>query len=868
MNEVFQRTVLSNNVLNTPWEVTYGPDGYLWITESQGYKAYRMDPNTGATTTILDISKGSTSTELTTNEHNTFNAQFNASDLNGISGTWYTKVPWPQGGFAGLAIHPQFNSGKPYVYISYVHKFDSASITSNGGYYYKNSIVRFTYNSGTGKLESPITICDTLPGSSDHNSQRMIIAPVVKNGTDYLFYGQGEMGAGQLVNQWRPNYAQDTGHYHGKILRFNLEPDGDADTIDQWIPNDNPYCKTRQSAVWCIGFRNNQGFAYDTTYGVLYGSSHGPYSDDEINIIQRYKNYGHPLVEGYAADGNYNGTKTPGLKTSYTAGVPYSTSTGLSTLSPIGDEQHNADSITASGYASYKDPLFSAYPGPDASTGSSLSIDSIWRNTTGANANWPSEAWSGLDIYKNTVIPGWKNSLVACGLKWGRLLRLKLGTGNSTIVPTNGADTVAYFQGKNRYRDIAFNPNGKDMYVSMESSTSSGPAAGVATVPQCTNCVIKYTFLGYADNGGKSSIPDAIDVTDTSSLSYSYINTVDSATTITIDNTNNNIWVPITGPDGNILAEIYANGNNLGTVKTAFYKHAGGNRISNGIHYLNRNITITPQTQPSTPVKVRFYLTQSEYDTLHLDGLSGVSSISNLKILKNEDACGAAIQSTTTLFLPKYEEAHGTSGYMLQSDSIPHFSSFYFANANIALPLNLLSFKGSLQNNNTVLDWQTTNEINTSEFVIERGIDGKNFQQIGITAAKGSTNKNSYTFTDYGVTRQSSLILYYRLKMVDKDGHFIYSDVVIITLPAVTGKITVFPNPTHNEFNVSISSTTDSKIQWSMTDNAGRVVMQNSVDVKKGVNSITISTEKLSTGFYFLSVSGGGFDEKIKLEKL
>ena len=56
MNEVWQRTILSNSLITTPWEVTYGPDGYLWVTGSHDYKAYRMDPNTGTKTTILDLS--------------------------------------------------------------------------------------------------------------------------------------------------------------------------------------------------------------------------------------------------------------------------------------------------------------------------------------------------------------------------------------------------------------------------------------------------------------------------------------------------------------------------------------------------------------------------------------------------------------------------------------------------------------------------------------------------------------------------------------------------------------------------------------------------------------------------------------------
>ena len=303
MKEVYQQTILSGaNLIADPWEVIYGPDNYLWITEAKGYKVYRMDPNTGSKTTVLDISQGST---FFSAPDNAFNAQFIIATNN------------PQGGLAGMALHPKFmdaTTPQNYVYVSYVHTYVGGS--SPTGIFYTNRLVRFTYNTGTGKLESPVSLCDTLPGSSDHNSQRMIIAPV--GGTYYLFYASGDMGAGQFGNRLRAQKAQNQASYEGKILRFNLISDGDAG-LAAWIPNDNPYAST--SAVWSMGIRNNQGFAYDTARNILYGSSHGPYTDDEINIIEPAKNYGHPLVIGFAADNNYNGS---------TAGAPLTDNSGVS----------------------------------------------------------------------------------------------------------------------------------------------------------------------------------------------------------------------------------------------------------------------------------------------------------------------------------------------------------------------------------------------------------------------------------------------------------------------------------------------------------------------------------------------------------
>ncbi len=182
------------------------------------------------------------------------------------------------------------------------------------------------------------------------------------------------MGAGQgnATNRARTIRSQFPDSYEGKILRFNLVEDGDAvqtpATINynRWIPNDNPYNTMlgKQSAVWNIGQRNNQGFVYDTAAHILYGSSHGAYSDDEINILERGRNYGHPLVIGFAADGNYNGTTTPSTSTSISAGAPFPVGSGNSTCAPIGNEAANAAIINGNGNGLIKILFFLAIPEP------------------------------------------------------------------------------------------------------------------------------------------------------------------------------------------------------------------------------------------------------------------------------------------------------------------------------------------------------------------------------------------------------------------------------------------------------------------------------------------------------------------------
>lgn len=830
MGEVYHQQILSApQILADPWEVTYGPDNTLWLTESKGYRVYRIHPQTGVRDTVLDISQGST---FLPPGDQPFNCQF----ANGAGA---------QGGCAGLALHPDFMAAvnpKNFVYISYVHTQVSASV-------FVNRVVRFTFNTGTGRLESPVSLCDTLPGSNDHNSQRMIIAPV--GGVPFLFYASGDMGAGQFANVNRVQKAQFPQSYEGKILRFNLEPDGNPGTLDRWIPDTNPFNATLgvQSAVWATGIRNNQGFAFDPALGLLYGSSHGPFSDDEINVLESGRNYGHPLVIGFA-EGNVNNT-TAGAAPNMIPGHP-------SSCPVITNEVTNAASLGAA----YKDPLFSAYPNSVAFP----NIFNLWNTTTGGNAQWPSEGWSGMDLYTHTLVPGWYKSLVSASLKWGRLVRTRLGATGQTTAPANTVnDTISYFGSTNRFRDLAFAPNGKDIYVVMDrNSTTSGPSALNPVVPACAGCVQKYSFLGYADNAGKSSIPLSIQVTTAAPGSCA------TATTVTIDAANSNYWVPITGPDGNIMAEIFANGQTLGTVTASFYIHGGSNRQAGGVRYLNRNLTITPQFQPVTPVKVRLYFSKTEFDALDADPVSGITGIGDIRILKNADPCSADIQSSTQLIVPQYAETHGPDGYMVQAD-INGFSSFYFGAFNISLPLQLLTFTGQLQSDGTaLLRWKTAQETNTSHFEVERSLDGQQFSPIGRVAAAGeSTRELAYDFTDRDASRQGVSLLYYRLRLADRDGAYRYSPVVRIILADWTGRVQVLPNPFRQSVTVVMQSEETGAVNWQLSDAAGKRLARGRVEVQAGSrHSLPLPVEKLPAGTYYLWMEGAGLRQRITLQKL
>ncbi len=220
-----QDTVLVEG-LNLPWEILWGPDDFIWMTERNG-RVSRVNPVSGAVIPLLTISE---------------------------------VVSHGEGGLLGMVLHPDFNN-TPHVYVAYDYENAGA---------YRGKVVRYTYNGTT--LINPVTIIDNIAASSIHNGCRLLISPDLK-----LFITTGDAS-----NQTNP---QNVAIVNGKILRLNL---------DGSIPADNPVVG---NPYWSFGHRNPQGLVFANN--ILFSSEHGPDSDDEVNIIEKGRNYGWPNVRGF-----------------------------------------------------------------------------------------------------------------------------------------------------------------------------------------------------------------------------------------------------------------------------------------------------------------------------------------------------------------------------------------------------------------------------------------------------------------------------------------------------------------------------------------------------------------------------------------
>lgn len=212
--------------LNFPWEILWGPDNFIWMTE-RGGKISCVNPATGSVTTVFTISE---------------------VFANG------------EGGLLGMILHPNFAS-TPQVFVAY-------NYMKSGSYVKK--IVRYTYNGTT--LINPVVIIDNIAAAWIHNGCRLLISSDLK-----LFITNGDAGNDAL--------PQNASSVNGKILRLNL---------DGSIPSDNPVAG---NPYWTLGHRNPQGLVFANN--TLFSSEHGPDTDDEINIIEKGRNYGWPNVTGF-----------------------------------------------------------------------------------------------------------------------------------------------------------------------------------------------------------------------------------------------------------------------------------------------------------------------------------------------------------------------------------------------------------------------------------------------------------------------------------------------------------------------------------------------------------------------------------------
>jgi hypothetical protein len=179
------------------------------------------------------------------------------------------------------------------------------------------------------------------------------------------------------------------------------------------------------------------------------------------------------------------------------------------------------------------------------------------------------------------------------------------------------------------------------------------------------------------------------------------------------------------------------------------------------------------------------------------------------------------------------------------------------------LPIELLEFNATRENDKIKLTWTTATEINSDYFTIERSRDGILFESINKTKAAG----NSTSIINYELYDEEPIegISYYRLKQTDFDNSYTYSDIrKIYFYKEGNNIVTEYPNPSHSDFNLWIKSKKSTKANILIIDPLGKIIYNKDYSISNEGNSIYFNCDHWSRGVYHMQII---FDETEIIEK-
>jgi Secretion system C-terminal sorting domain len=178
------------------------------------------------------------------------------------------------------------------------------------------------------------------------------------------------------------------------------------------------------------------------------------------------------------------------------------------------------------------------------------------------------------------------------------------------------------------------------------------------------------------------------------------------------------------------------------------------------------------------------------------------------------------------------------------------------------VPVELVSFTADLVQQGVKLNWETSTETNNHGFEIEKSLDGKNFFMIGFVKGAGtSTIDHLYSFTDK-LTSNPNSMLYYRLKQIDFDGKFKYSDIVSINVdsPMEYKLGQNYPNPFNPTTTITFTIKKRNKTTLRIYNSLGQIVDEIFNEFKEpGEYTVTYNASKLSSGIYVYELQSGNF---------
>ena len=353
--------------------------------------------------------------------------------------------------------------------------------------------------------------------------------------------------------------------------------------------------------------------------------------------------------------------------------------------------------------------------------------------------------------------------------------------------------------------------------VTTKTALSVTLPASVVSAPS-----LKFLFRWISDDTGGSQPPFAIDDVVITGQSVTVEDQLNNTGTVYLSAGANSNY--IYSADNQLIAKIdnlsenvaclTANVSSSGTAVTNVTTNTGTFQRSNKVIQLSPAVANTTATY-----QVTLYYTTAEL-------AAWGANVATLKLLKVKD--GTSLASTLTgataqVYSTTVDDQRATKGYASFTASVTGgFSQFMLASPTTTIPVSLVDFTAKAATKNIVLNWKTVTELNNKGFVIERSINGVDFEKIAWVDGKLNSNVEvSYQYIDNFV--QPNVVYYYRLRQTDLDGVQKLSDTRQAKIKGSDIVVSVNPNPAKDMVSVFVSGSSKNA-DINLVNAAGQIV--------------------------------------------
>jgi hypothetical protein len=384
--------------------------------------------------------------------------------------------------------------------------------------------------------------------------------------------------------------------------------------------------------------------------------------------------------------------------------------------------------------------------------------------------------------------------------------------------------------------------------------TESFEATGSYTLGNAgdCSCVIATTD---AIDGQNDHFADVTDLDITHNFTGDYIGEVGSRYWASEDNDDGQV-----GGSGNPTQCVTLTVNIIGRTNLEFSGLFGGHGASNPTPYeADNDMEVSYQIDGNGFTKILDWHENLFQNNISLDTDNDGFGDGTFPLSTTMQTVTALMPGTGTTLLIQICTNSNTSSEEFAFDNIQ-------VGEAVSVPVELVQFTAKqLSSNDVVLDWETASELNNYGFEIESSLDGRNWEVLDFLRGKGTTAElQSYQYIDQQI--KPGLNYYYRLKQIDFDGIFEYSDILNVRIEAQQPVLGVRPNPSVGFIELQFNNAQKEKSELRLLDSRGKLIWRKKFEEGE-TDSFKEDFELLHTGLYYIiyQIGNESFSEKISV---